>query len=127
MPKAYTSDRRGRVIARVESGGSRHEVAPGHFRSERSQVRQRANTLRLEKEEILRDAVARLLRVAEAVARMSPEKQARALELAERTYLNTALELNYTEQEAKSWASAMMFRLHREIDLRRSNPRGSAS
>jgi hypothetical protein len=74
---------------------------------------------RSERDEVLEAALARLPRVAEGIARMPPEKQAAAFDIAERTYLETAFESDYPEQAAKNWVSAVMFRLRAEVEKRR--------
>jgi hypothetical protein len=71
-----------------------------------------------ERDEPLEAALARLARVAEGIAGMPPEKQSAAFDIAERTYLETALELDYPEEVAKNWVSAMMFRLRAEVEKR---------
>jgi hypothetical protein len=71
---------------------------------------------RSEREEAVETALARLPRVAEGIAKMSPEKQSAAFGIAERTYLEIALELDYLEEVARNWVSAMMFRLRAEVE-----------
>jgi hypothetical protein len=71
------------------------------------------------RDEALEAAVARLPRVAEGIAGMPPEQQSPAFDIAERTYLQTALESDYPEEVAKNWVSAMMFRLRAEVEKRR--------
>ena len=64
-----------------------------------------------ESEQILEMAIAGISRVAQAIAAMPAEDRARALEAAERSYCQTALDLGYGETQAESWAAALMFRL----------------
>jgi hypothetical protein len=51
---------------------------------------------------------------------MPAEDRARALEAAERSYCQTALDLGYGEAQAESWAAALMFRLRAEMEKQRS-------
>ena len=56
-----------------------------------------------ESEQILEMAIAGISRVAQAIAAMPAEDRARALEAAERSYCQTALDLGYAEAQAESW------------------------
>ena len=61
-----------------------------------------------ESEQILEMAIAGISRVAQAIAAMPAEDRARALEAAERSYCQTALDLGYGEAQAESWAAALI-------------------
>ena len=68
-------------------------------------------TVRAEEDEVLSAAIAGLPKVAELIATAPAENQARALEAAERSYLQTARTLGYEDADAREWASAVMVRL----------------
>ena len=78
-----------------------------------------------ESEQILEMAIAGISRVAQAIAAMPAEDRARALEAAERSYCQTALDLGYGEAQAESWAAALMFRLRAEIEKQKSEAVGT--
>ena len=65
-----------------------------------------------ESEQILEMAIAGISRVAQAIAVMPAEDRARALEAAERSYCQTALDLGYAEAQAESWAAALINSLY---------------
>ena len=73
-----------------------------------------------ESEQILEMAIAGISRVALAIAAMPAEDRARALEAAERSYCQTALNLGYAEAQAESWVAALMFRLRAEMEKQKS-------
>jgi len=66
-------------------------------------------------EEVLEAAVAGISRVALAIAEISTEHRAKALEAAERSYRHTVQELGYEEGPVQSWVSAVMLRMQREV------------
>jgi hypothetical protein len=68
-------------------------------------------TSNLEDDEVLSAAIAGLPKIAELIATAPSEDQARALEAAEKSYLQTALTLGYPDADARQWAAAVMRRL----------------
>ena len=56
-------------------------------------------------------AIAGLPKIAELIAAVPTEDRARALEAAEKSYVQTALNLGYDDADAQQWASAVMLRL----------------
>lgn len=73
-------------------------------------------TLVLDEDEVLSVAIAGVPRVAELIASVPAEERTRALEAAEKSYLETARNLGYQEADAQQWASAVMSRLLLEED-----------
>lgn len=71
--------------------------------------------LSLKKEEVLESAIGGISRVAEAIAALRSEDHAKALDAAERSYRQTALDLGYPEAAAQVWTAAVMFRLRTEL------------
>jgi len=65
----------------------------------------------LESDEILSAAISGIPKVAELIALMPAEDQSRALEAAEKSYLQTAHSLGYEDADAREWAAAVMIRL----------------
>jgi hypothetical protein len=68
-------------------------------------------SVELGKDEVFSSAVAGLPKVAGLIATFSSEDRRRALEAAERSYLETARGLGYQETDAVQWAEAIMLRL----------------
>jgi hypothetical protein len=62
-------------------------------------------------DELFSSAVAGLPRIAELIVSLSSGDRRRALEAAERSYLETARGLGYQETDALQWAEAVMRRL----------------
>jgi hypothetical protein len=73
-------------------------------------------TLTLDEDEILSAAIAGVPKVAELIATVPAEERTRALEAAEKSYLETAHNLGYQDADAQQWASAVMSRLRIEED-----------
>lgn len=67
-----------------------------------------------EREAILESAVAGIPKVARAIAEIPAERQGRAYEAAERSYLETLQDLGYDEPVAHKLVSAVMSRLRAE-------------
>jgi hypothetical protein len=65
----------------------------------------------LEVDEFLAAAVAGIPRVAEVIAAIPPEDRLRALNAAQKSYMQTAQALGYEGAGADQWASAVMSRL----------------
>ena len=65
----------------------------------------------LDGDEALSAAIAGLPKIAELIAAVPAEDRARALEAAEKSYVQTALTLAYEDANARQWASAVMLRL----------------
>jgi hypothetical protein len=65
----------------------------------------------VEEDEVLSEAIAGVPRVAELIATVPDENRSRALEAAEKSYLQTAHTLGYQDADAQQWASAVMSRL----------------
>jgi hypothetical protein len=79
-------------------------------------VRSSSMTLTLDNDEVLLEALAGVPRVAELIATVPDEHRARALEAAEKSYLETAHGLGYRDADAQQWASAVMSRVRMEED-----------
>jgi hypothetical protein len=79
-------------------------------------VRSSPMTLALNEDEVLSAALDGVPRVAELVATVPAEERTRALEAAEKSYLETALTLGYQDADARQWAAAVMSRLRIEED-----------
>jgi hypothetical protein len=75
-------------------------------------------------EEVLEAALAGVSQVAEAVAAIPDENRATALEAAERSYRNTAMELGYGVERAEQWAETMMVSLRAELQFLRQVLKG---
>ena len=73
-------------------------------------------TLTLDEDEILSAAIAGVPRVAELIAMVPAEDRSRALQAAEKSYLETAHTLGYQEDAARQWVSTVMSRLQIEED-----------
>jgi hypothetical protein len=73
-------------------------------------------TLTLDEDGVLSAAIAGVPRVAELIATVPAEERTRALEAAEKSYLETAYALGYKDADAQQWASAVMSRLRIEED-----------
>jgi hypothetical protein len=65
----------------------------------------------VEEDEVLSEAIAGVPRVAELIATVPDEGRSRALEAAEKSYIQTAQTLGYQDDDAQQWASAVMSRL----------------
>jgi hypothetical protein len=74
-------------------------------------VRSSPMTLSLDDDEMLSAAIAGAPRVAEFIATVPAEERTRALEAAEKSYLETAHTLGYQDADAQQWVSAVMSRL----------------
>jgi hypothetical protein len=68
-----------------------------------------------EQEDVLQAAVAGVRKVAAAIAALPREDRERAFEAAERAYAQTVRDLDYPEDAARSWVSAMMHRLRADV------------
>jgi hypothetical protein len=73
-------------------------------------------TLTLDEDEVFSAAIAGVPRVAEIIATVAAEERTRALEAAEKSYLETARALGYQDADAQRWVSAVMSRLRMEED-----------
>ena len=62
-------------------------------------------TLTLDEDEVLSAAIAGVPRVAELIATVPAEDRSRALEAAEKSYLETAHTLGYQDADAQKWAA----------------------
>jgi hypothetical protein len=71
-------------------------------------------TLIMAEDEVLSTAIAGVPKVAEFIAAVPMEDRSRALDAAEKSYLNTAHTLGYQDAEAQQWVSAVMSRLRLE-------------
>lgn len=67
--------------------------------------------LKLDEDEVLSAAIAGLPKIAELIATVPAEDRARALDAAEKSYLQTAHTLGYQDADARQWVSEFMFRL----------------
>jgi hypothetical protein len=80
-------------------------------------VRSSPMTLILEDDdEMLSAAIAGVPRIAEFIATVPAEERTRALEAAEKSYLETAHTLGYQDADARQWVSTVMSRLQSEED-----------
>jgi hypothetical protein len=68
-----------------------------------------------EREEILQSAIAGVRRVAQAIAALPEGDQERAFAAAKRSYEQTVRDLEYSDDVARSWVSAMMHRLRADV------------
>ena len=66
-------------------------------------------------DEVLSVAIGGVSRVAELLATIPAGDRSRALEAAEKSYLQTAHALGYKDVEAELWASEIMWRLQMEL------------
>jgi hypothetical protein len=73
-------------------------------------------TLTLDEDETLSAAIAGVPRIAEFIAGVTDEDRSRALEAAEKSYLETAHTLGYRGVDAQQWVSTVMSRLRMEED-----------
>lgn len=71
----------------------------------------------LKTESALETALVGIPRVAEFIASLSGKDRHKAFVAAERSYSNTALELGFSEGQAKGWANALLVRLRWEVDV----------
>ncbi len=71
-------------------------------------------TLMLDEDETFSAAIAGDPKVAELIAALPVEDRSRALEAAERSYLESAHALGYQDADAQQWTSAVMSRLRIE-------------
>jgi hypothetical protein len=62
-------------------------------------------------DETFEAAIAGIPRVAELIAAIPVDRRASALDAAERSYVQTALDLGYSEAAAQQWAASVMSRL----------------
>jgi hypothetical protein len=65
---------------------------------------------------MLSAAIAGVPRIAEFIATVPAEERIRALEAAEKSYLETAHTLGYQDADARQWVSTVMSRLQIEED-----------
>jgi hypothetical protein len=72
--------------------------------------------LMLDEDESFSAAIAGVPKVAELIATIPAEERSRALEAAEKSYLETAHSLGYHDADAQQWVSAVMSRLQVEED-----------
>jgi hypothetical protein len=72
--------------------------------------------LMLDEDESFSAAIAGVPKVAELIATVPAEERSRALEAAEKSYLETAHSLGYQDADAQQWVSAVMSRLCLEED-----------
>ena len=73
-------------------------------------------TLTLDEDDVLSATIAGVPRVAELIAIAPAEERTRALEAAEKSYLENAHALGYKDADAQQWASAVISRLRIEED-----------
>lgn len=66
--------------------------------------------------EFIRSTIVGIQSVAEAIAAVAPERQAKALDAANRSYVRAARELGYDDAAAVKWASIVMLRLRIEME-----------
>jgi hypothetical protein len=67
-------------------------------------------------EEILGALIAGIPRVAQRIAGLNDEQRAAAFEAVERSYLQTALDLDYTEVDARDWLRVVMDALRADVE-----------
>jgi hypothetical protein len=61
-----------------------------------------------------------LSRVAEAIAAVPANERSKALTAVEASYRQSALELGYSDSEARDWVTAVMFSLRNQVHRRQS-------
>lgn len=74
-------------------------------------------TLRLHADAVFLNAIAGVPKVSALIATIPLELRSRALVAAERSYLQSALELGYDQVDAQQWTAAVMLRLRMESGL----------
>jgi hypothetical protein len=67
-------------------------------------------------EEILGALIAGIPRVAQRFASLSDEQRTAAFQAVERSYLQTAFDLGYTEVDARDWLRVVMDALRAEVE-----------
>jgi hypothetical protein len=70
--------------------------------------------LSVEEDDVLSAAIAGIPRVAALIATVPDEDRSRVLEVAEKSYIDTAHGLGYQDADAQHWASEVMSRLRIE-------------
>jgi hypothetical protein len=75
----------------------------------------------VEAKAFLRTAVAAIPRIAEIICEFPPDDRAGALETVERRFMEAALEFGCTEIAARNRVSAVMGRLRRRVEERRTS------
>jgi hypothetical protein len=70
----------------------------------------------VEQDKIFANVVTGLRQVAELIAELPEARRSVALNAAAQSYLKTALELAYAEEDAQQWASAVMERLQGDME-----------
>lgn len=73
-------------------------------------------TVTPDEDDVLSAAIAGVPRIAEFISTVPAEERPRALEAAEKSYLETAHTLGYEDADAQQWASTVMSRLRVEED-----------
>jgi hypothetical protein len=66
--------------------------------------------------EILQQTIVGIPRVAERIVELPEEQRQKAFEAVQRSYLQTVLDLDYAEAEARDWVGAVMDTLRAEVD-----------
>ena len=74
----------------------------------------------------LRRAINGLPQVAEAITAVPAKERSKALTAAETSYLQSALELGYSDSEARDWVTAIMFSLRTQVLGRQSSEENAA-
>jgi hypothetical protein len=69
----------------------------------------------VEQDKIFANVVTGLRQVAEVITELPEARRSVALDAAAQSYLNTARQLGYAEEDAQQWASAVMERLHQDM------------
>lgn len=70
----------------------------------------------VEQDKVFANVVIGLRQVAELIAGLPEARRSVALDAAAQSYLNTARELGYADEVAQQWASAVMERLHGDME-----------
>jgi hypothetical protein len=68
----------------------------------------------LEESEILKEAIAGIPKVAQAIAALPAAKRSKAFDAARQSYLQTLHDLGHTEAASQDWVATVMFQLRLE-------------
>lgn len=69
-------------------------------------------------EDVLQSVILGIPRIAKTIVKLPREQRERALAAVEKTYLHTAVDLDFAEVDARDWVSAIMDCLRVEVDER---------
>jgi hypothetical protein len=70
---------------------------------------------KLKDDDVLGRAIGGIPRIAQIIVGMPPDEKRKALDAVEYSYRRTALELGFSEGQARGWASVVMVSLRAEL------------